>query len=247
MNFLITDKCSKHTIVPNLLAEIILRILFLMGVIATHTSCQRQPICITPEELISDYKKPRRDSIVPPWVMLSIIIYVPLVILCLPIVLLRNYVESIQALLAWTLAVIINAFITEVLKIIISRPRPDFFYRCFPNGIVAECTGGIKDIVDGRKSFPSGHSSFSFCSLGFLSIWLYGRFLGRYSGNIQCAMFCSMPVFLASFIGYSRCCDNHHHWEDVIAGAVIGLITAFQCYKAYCVPAGGITMEERNE
>lgn len=238
MNFLTTGNTwSKHNIVHYIFIEIVLRILLLLGVIATHTSFQRQPLCITPEELLIEYKKPRRDAIVPPWIMLSIIIFLPFTLLCLPVILVRNYVETVNALLAWTLAVIVNAFITEILKIMISRPRPDFFYRCFPHGIfTTECVGSVKDVIDGRKSFPSGHSSFSFCSLGFLSIWLYGRLFGRFSGNIQSFMFCTMPVLLAGFIGYSRCCDNHHHWEDVVAGAFIGLVTAYECYKGYCVP-----------
>jgi diacylglycerol diphosphate phosphatase/phosphatidate phosphatase len=53
----------------------------------------------------------------------------------------------------------------------ISRPRLTIFGRS-----VTICTVQTGHIIDdGFKSFPSGHSSFSFAGLGFLSFYLAGK------------------------------------------------------------------------
>ncbi|KOB69004.1 putative phosphatidic acid phosphatase type 2 domain containing 1B [Operophtera brumata] len=224
----------------NSISEILVRIVLLITVCIMHVCIEPHARYITELDLLH-YKRPRRESFIPPWAMIFLIVCVPLVILSIPSLTTGGYKDMIQSLLAWTLACAINAFITESGKLIIGRPRPDFFYRCYPNGKITkdlQCSGINKDVIDGRKSFPSGHSSFSFCSLGFVSIWLCGklRVLSRNRGDGLRVLTCLVPLVVAGVVSMSRCCDNHHHWEDVFTGAIIGFTSSYFCYRQYYYP-----------
>ena len=101
--------------------------------------------------------------------------------------------DVISAILAITLLLPLNGVITNSIKNTVGRPRPDFAYRCWPKtlGIPENpsfleisksdeqnlhCHGDLKTIIDGRKSFPSGHSSFSFAVYIFCFLYLAGKF-----------------------------------------------------------------------
>lgn len=225
---------------PDIWSELLIRALLLTLVCLIHATVPPYMYRLTPADFDS-YKRPRRDSFVPIWVMIAIVIVVPLIFFSFPVIVCRNYIDSTQCFLAWTLALSINAFITETTKLAIGRPRPDFFYRCFPDGKLTEkliCTEITKDIIDGRKSFPSGHSSFSFCSMGFLCLWLCGRLgaLKRGHERMLAIAASSTPLAVALLVAVSRCFDNHHHWEDVVVGSLLGFASSYIGYALYYYP-----------
>lgn len=138
------------------------------------------------------YQNPRTEDYISPMALLVSVTMGPFLITLIHLLLTKDRTDFRAATWTWTLCLCLNGFATSVLKVSIGRPRPDYYYRCFPDGVmqlkagipnaaaassfgfsgsvpptvtslnmmeVFNCTGIWRDINEGRKSFPSGHSS----------------------------------------------------------------------------------------
>ncbi|KAJ5185752.1 Phosphatidic acid phosphatase type 2/haloperoxidase [Penicillium cf. griseofulvum] len=173
---------------------------------------------------------------------------------------------------------------TQGLKVLIGKPRPDLLARCDPDITrIAEFTvGGLGDSVrgaatlvsweicrdrsdalriDGFSSFPSGHASFSFAGLGYLTLWLCSKFsvafpyLPRYpvedqthrdddtsvrkrgaAPPVYLMLIAFVPTATASFIAASRWFNYRHHGFDILFGAALGIFFAYIGFNMYHLP-----------
>lgn len=158
--------------------------------------------------------------------------------------------------LGLAISMILAAFLTDVIKNAVGRPRPDLLDRCKPAAgtphgrlvTIDVCTETRHHLLhDGWRSFPSGHSSFSFAGLGYLSLFLAGQLrvfshggggAGKRAekvvrGDLLRALFCILPLFGAMMIAISRVQDYRHDVYDVSVGALLGWSLTYWSYRRY--------------
>lgn len=144
-----------------------------------------------------------------------------------------------QMLMGYGFGALTNHLLTTVGKKTIGRLRPHFWYTCRPN-ISDSCDGFAqyayitdyacrnehKEAVnDIRVSFPSGHSSFSFYCAVFIVMYLEARWKANNLIYIKSTIQ-FIALLGAWFTALSRVTDNKHHWSDVLAGMILGIVVA---------------------
>ncbi|XP_038892677.1 lipid phosphate phosphatase 2-like [Benincasa hispida] len=196
------------------------------------------------KDMMTDLKFPFKDNTVPVWSVPLYAVILPILIFLIIYIRRRDVYDLHHAILGLLFSVLITAIITDAIKNGVGRPRPNFFWRCFPNGTEAYdrtgnviCNGKESDIREGHKSFPSGHTSWSFAGLGFLAFYLSGK-MQAFDGKGHVAKLCLvfLPLLGAALVGVSRVNDYWHHWQDVFAGALIGLVVSAFCYLQFFPP-----------
>jgi diacylglycerol diphosphate phosphatase/phosphatidate phosphatase len=135
----------------------------------------------------------------------------------------------------------------NIVKLCVGRLRPDFLARCVPDA-AGVCSGAARAIIEGRKSFPSGHAALSSAGLIFLAIALAAHLSSRPS---RCGVVWRAAVVWAVWmvpllVGLSRVADYWHHWSDVATGLAIGHAAAAGSWILFFrSPFGAMELRER--
>lgn len=148
-------------------------------------------------------------------------------------------------LVVWLFGSITTELLTDITKVTAGRLRPHFLAVCQPmilNGPVSTpleiycnetktpyeyitnyyCRNAKRDT---RLSFLSGHSSYSAYSATFAVLYMQSALDITKLGLIKPALQVLM-VSLAVYTGLSRVSDYKHHWQDVLAGLLLGTAVA---------------------
>lgn len=168
----------------------------------------------------------------------------PLVVIILVLAATRpGFHTAHVTILGFLISLGLSGFLTHVSKNAIGRARPDLLARCVPEKghpidkfvDYSICTQtDLYKLNDGWRSLPSGHSSFAFAGLGYLSLILAGQLHAfRPRADLARILVTIFPLIGAFLVAVSRTADYRHSPLDVTAGSVLGIVVAFFTYRRY--------------
>ena len=162
--------------------------------------------------------------------------------------------EAHAALLGLFASVASTGAATNLLKIGVGRPRPNFAARCWPDAQAPQfdargvplCAANAAGPMEARKSWPSGHASVSSSGLCYLTFWAAGKlrvFSPELAGHPSRLAAAGLPLSLAVFVAVSRVSDFYHHASDVLSGFALGTFLAYchfrQCFRCFTSSRAG--------
>ncbi|EDW70290.1 putative phosphatidate phosphatase [Drosophila virilis] len=158
----------------------------------------------------------------------------------------RQYLRNLwRAQATFSFGFIATFLTTELAKHVVGRLRPHFYNACQPR--LPDGTGcadtqnaeiymqqfycsnrnlSAQQIRELHVSFPSAHSSLSFYSMCLLAFYVHSVWQGRGSMRVMRHILQFLLLMAAWYISLSRVADYWHHWSDVLAGALLGVVYA---------------------
>lgn len=109
------------------------------------------------------------------------------------------------------LAYLVSGLFSQILKTIISSPRPSEYFAAHKYKLYLDTF--VNSRV-GFRSFPSGHSASAFAMATIFSIYFTRKYITIFS------------LLFGLLVGYSRIYLAHHFLIDVLAGCFIGILFA---------------------
>ena len=161
-------------------------------------------------------------------------------------------VIKLMFMCSWTSS--LTTTLTSTIKTVVGRPRPNFLAVCNPNitctpdntqfNMDYVCQGTelfgdwkrlntdekkMRGVNQARRSFPSGHASHSASVATFAFLYIEKR-IKTPESNLLVLLKPLMQLIwicVSLFMCMSRVKDYYHHLDDVIFGAILGMIVSF--------------------
>lgn len=176
---------------------------------------------------------PNEPEIIPTWLVVLIGMILPVAIFLVFQIALRSGHDFHHACLGLFETLVFNQVFTNSLQFLSGKYTPDWYYRVQ--------TGTTSVMRAGRLSYPSWNASTTFASLVYFSLYLAGK-LGLFrknSGHSWKAVIVLIPIFGASLVAISGTLDYRSDFDDVTAGALLGICMAKFFYTCNFHPLSG--------
>lgn len=158
----------------------------------------------------------------------------------------RKYLRNLwRSQATFSFGFIATFLTTELAKHVVGRLRPHFYSACQPRlhdgsscadahnaDVYVQqfyCSNrnlSSQQIRELHVSFPSAHSSLSFYSMCLLAFYVHSVWQGRGSVRVMRHILQFLLLMAAWYVSLSRVADYWHHWSDVLAGALLGVVYA---------------------